>query len=134
MVCAGNPLEYCGAGNRLELYSTNNTTVPVVPAQPATVVAGGVGWKFKNCYTEGTAGRALGGGSYAADDVTLESCAAYCASFAFFGTEYGRECYCGNSLGTGSVVAGAGECSMPCAGDGSELCGAGSRLSVYSKQ
>lgn len=147
MVCSGNPLEYCGAGNRLELYINNSTatgtvTGPAVtttaastgPTQPATVAVSGVTWKWKSCYTEATTGRALSSTTYAGDAVTLESCATFCSGYAYFGTEYGRECYCGNSFAAGSVATAAGECSMKCAGDANEFCGAGSRLSVYAKQ
>jgi hypothetical protein len=142
MVCTGNPLEYCGAGNRLELYinnSTGTTTTtatppPAGPTQPATVTASGTTWKWMNCYTEATTGRALSSTSYAADTVTLESCATFCSAYAYFGTEYARECYCGNSFAAGSVVAAATDCSFKCAGNATEYCGAGSRLSVYAKQ
>jgi len=41
--------------------------------------------------------------------------------------------YCGNSFSAGSVVAAAADCSFPCAGNAAELCGAGNRLSVYTK-
>lgn len=149
MVCTGNPLEYCGAGNRLELYINNTTgtatasgasatttatSPPTGPTQPATVSAAGTTWKWTDCYTEATTGRALSSTSYAADTVTLESCATFCSAYAYFGTEYGRECYCGNSFAAGSVVAPAADCSFKCAGNANEYCGAGSRLSVYVKQ
>lgn len=65
--------------------------------------------------------------------MTLESCASDCAGFTYFGTEYGRECYCGNAFGAGSVVAPAADCSFACAGNSAEKCGAGNRLSVYKK-
>lgn len=152
MVCTGNPLEFCGAGNRLELYVNNSTGTATSssssstaastataaqqagPTQPATVSASGTTWKFRSCYTEATTGRALSGTSYAADTVTLESCATFCSAYAYFGTEYARECYCGNDFGAGAVVAPAGDCSFGCAGNAGEYCGAGSRLSAYARQ
>jgi hypothetical protein len=64
--------------------------------------------------------------------MTLESCAAFCSGFTYFGTEYGRECYCGNVLKQGAAKAtNQDDCSFPCAGDGTEYCGAGSRLELY---
>jgi hypothetical protein len=85
------------------------------------------------------------------DSMTLESCAADCTGYAYctytpvpalvflpklihpqVGTEYGRECYCGNSFATGSQPVPQDECTFPCAGNGAEVCGAGLRLSVYS--
>lgn len=64
--------------------------------------------------------------------MTLESCAAFCSGYTYFGVEYARECYCGNSFGAGSVVAPATDCNFPCAGNSTEYCGAGNRLSVYA--
>ena len=82
------------------------------------------------------------------DTMTLQSCASDCAGYAFcpylpplpflfkltnpVGTEYGRECYCGNSFATGSVSAPQGDCYFPCAGNSAEICGAGVHLSVYA--
>jgi hypothetical protein len=140
MPCSGNSLQYCGAGNRLELYvnnSTSTTPSPPTPSQKA-VVSGtaGVSWAFRSCYTEATSSRALAGASYADDEMTLESCASFCSdnSWGYFGTEYGRECYCGNGFAAGSVATDEKECGMGCAGDGGEVCGAGGRLSVYARQ
>ena len=41
--------------------------------------------------------------------------------------------YCGNTLATGSTMAAAGDCSFACAGDATEHCGAGNRLSVWKR-
>jgi hypothetical protein len=41
--------------------------------------------------------------------------------------------YCGNSFSAGSVVAAQSDCSFACAGNPKEICGAGNRLSVYTK-
>jgi hypothetical protein len=135
MVCGGDPTEFCGAGNRLELYSTTATrTTSATPTPTASLARKPtVGdYTFVGCQTEGTAGRALSGKeAYADDAMTLELCAAYCAGFTYFGTEYGRECYCGNSLNAGSVSAPVTECSMTCGGDPYEYCGAGNRLELY---
>lgn len=80
--------------------------------------------------------RALTGASFAYDTMTLESCAANCTAagnFAYFGVEYARECYCGNSLAASSSEAPDSECNMLCAGDATEYCGAGNRLELYAK-
>jgi hypothetical protein len=41
--------------------------------------------------------------------------------------------YCGNSFSAGSVVVANSDCSFLCAGDITQHCGAGNRLSVYGK-
>ncbi len=65
--------------------------------------------------------------------MTLEACQAFCSAYQYFGVEYSRECYCGDSFNTGSVAAPATDCSMTCMGAPFEYCGAGDRLSVYAR-
>lgn len=50
------------------------------------------GWTYFGCQTEGTNARALSLKATAYDTMTLQSCAADCAGYTYFGTEYGREC------------------------------------------
>jgi hypothetical protein len=118
-------LEICGAGLRLSTYALTNPTAG--PSNPPTVGA----YHYFGCQTEGTYSRALSEYATAYDTMTLESCAADCAGYTYFGTEYGRECYCGDYFNAGSVPAPAGECDFMCAGDSMEYCGAGLRLTVY---
>jgi hypothetical protein len=50
------------------------------------------------------------------------------------GTEYARECYCGNSFAPGAVPAPEADCQNTdflCMGDDEEFCGGSSILSVY---
>ena len=63
--------------------------------------------------------------------MTLEMCAADCQGFTYWGVEYGGECYCGNALQAGSVVAADSDCSFTCPGNAYEYCGAGNRLDLY---
>lgn len=88
------------------------------------------------CETEATNVRALKLFTYADDGMTLETCRAFCEDndTIFFGVEYGRECYCGNQLEKGSVDAPSTDCSMLCAGNSTNFCGNGNRLSVYIKE
>jgi hypothetical protein len=65
--------------------------------------------------------------------MTVEICASFCLpTYTLFGLEYGGECWCGDSFGTGAVAAPQTDCSFPCGGNASETCGAGNRLSVYT--
>jgi iron transport multicopper oxidase len=55
-------------------------------------------------------------------------CYTQCVGYAWFGVEYRRECYCGNSLGAGSAVSTSGNtCSLTCLGDASEFVSENSR-------
>lgn len=47
------------------------------------------------------------------------------------GTEYGSECYCGNSLMGGSAPVADGRCSMTCGGSPATICGGPNGLSLY---
>ncbi|KAF8606042.1 WSC-domain-containing protein [Ceratobasidium sp. AG-I] len=70
--------------------------------------------------------------------MTVDSCVSACATrgYALAGAEYANECYCGNAFAGGSTGGGTvppeSECNMPCAGDTTQICGAGNRLSIYT--
>ncbi|KAI1166949.1 WSC domain-containing protein [Nemania serpens] len=112
-----------------EPTTTGDAATPTGPSQPARID----NYNWYGCRTEATGTRALDEFSYADDDMTLDSCLDFCSTkgTAFFGTEYGRECYCGSTLQRGSVSAPASDCSRPCGGDPLQYCGNGNRLSVY---
>ncbi|KAI0878936.1 WSC domain-containing protein [Hypoxylon argillaceum] len=103
---------------------------PSGPSQPVSID----NYNWYGCQTEATGTRALSSFTYADDGMTLESCRDFCNAqgTTFFGTEYGRECYCGNKFQSGSVSAPASDCNQLCAGNSLEYCGAGNRLSVYA--
>ena len=105
--------------------STSGTPTPAIKE-----IVGG--YRFVHCRTEGSGARALSGASFAYDGMTLESCMTNCTGFDYWGTEYGRECYCGNSLASSSSEAPHSECDMTCSGDPTEFCGGGNRLELYS--
>ena len=163
MPCPGKTSENCGNGNRLSLYSlggknpftpvvssssssvsatstSTGSTVSSTPTGPSVVPSAG-SFGYLGCYTEGSSGRSLSGLSNPVDSstLTIAKCAAACSSYQYFGTEYSGECYCGNTIGTGSVLATGGNdptqngCSMTCNGDQSTYCGGPNRLSMYFK-
>lgn len=98
MVCSGSSVEYCGSGNRLELY-LNNSTEPGTggggsggdggePTQPEVVGA----YKTYGCVTEADQTRALTARSFVDAGMTLDRCATFCSAYTYFGVEYAREC------------------------------------------
>lgn len=91
-------------------------------------------YSYLGCYTEGTSVRALGAASTANyTTMAIETCAAFCTpTYSLFGVEYGGECWCADVFGTGAVSAPETDCSFSCAGNATEKCGAGNRLSVYT--
>jgi len=120
--------------------TTPSTNTPIIQSTAGPYL-------YYGCQTEGTDERALASVAFASDNMSLELCEANCGGYTYFGTEYGRECrffvwllfglitnslgYCGNSFSKGSIPAPNTDCSFACAGNSSEFCGAGNRLSVY---
>ncbi|KAK4119092.1 WSC-domain-containing protein [Parathielavia appendiculata] len=127
MPCGGNSGQMCGAANRLGVF--HNPSLGGNPGGSPSQVGE---FTYKSCWADSVYDRSLNGASYATDDMTLGSCAAFCTDFAFFGVEYSRECYCGNTvLG---AAADEKDCSMLCAGDSSTYCGGPGRLNLYEKE
>lgn len=144
--CGGDEGQTCGGARRLSLYRlkaaggtsttfttrTRTTTPPptgptTTPTNPPTLGD----FEYVSCWAEPPAGRALSARDTAAGTMTNEVCAAYCSEFAYFGTQWGRECFCGNEPATGSAAAPAGDCNFACAGDAAQTCGGSRRLSLY---
>ncbi|KAL5633213.1 hypothetical protein ACGC1H_003644 [Rhizoctonia solani] len=131
MHCAGDSSQTCGAGNRLSVYA-NSLITPGTAALPP-------GWSSTSkCITEASTGRALVGNSFTSQSLTLDQCVDICdqTGFQYAGAEYGAECYCSNVVSTangGGVEVAASECNMNCAGNSQQKCGAGYRITLYSK-
>ncbi|KAI4102702.1 MAG: hypothetical protein L6R37_004233 [Teloschistes peruensis] len=120
--CSGDTTQVCGAGNRMNLFKSNqqsptNATVP--------------GWTYSGCYTDSTSARVLTGKANYDGALTIEKCATLCKGFKIFGAEYATQCYCGNAFANATTKVGEGDCGYTCAGNALQLCGAGNRLSVY---
>ena len=119
--CSGDSTQTCGAGNRIEIYRNNNWT----SRTPAALEV-----PYLGCYKD-EGSRVLPNNLLAADDMTAEKCAQHCSSYAFFGVEYGRECWCSNRAPELSLAAPEADCSFPCAGNNTQICGASGRINVW---
>ncbi|KAH8893886.1 WSC-domain-containing protein [Thozetella sp. PMI_491] len=75
---------------------------------------------------------------YASDLMTNQICANYCQAngYAYAGTEFRRECWCGNSYAAtrqpGTTLASLSGCSSTCMGDTTQKCGGTDWLSLYA--
>ncbi|CAG7848507.1 WSC domain-containing protein ARB_07867 {ECO:0000305} Flags: Precursor [Serendipita indica DSM 11827] len=87
-------------------------------------------WSYQGCYADAAA-RTLTGASFTSDTMTVDACVGFCAdqNYMYAGTEYSRECFCGHAIENNAGPA--GECSMMCNGDASQVCGDGYKLSLY---
>lgn len=113
-----------------EVSTTVSETETAAPEE--TEVA--EGWTYKGCYVD-PPGRAMTGAPGSPSrDMTPEKCIATCIAngFKIAGLEYAEECFCGNALNNGAPKTAESDCNMACAGDNTQMCGAGNRLSIYS--
>jgi hypothetical protein len=139
MPCVGTPKanspfanysNTCGGSNRLTVWKNNNYTAVQNPASVGS-------FKAQGCYTEASNNvRALNQKSMTSSKMTVEMCITFCSSngYTLAGVEYSNQCYCGNSLGAGSLPASdRTTCNMLCSGNPLQFCGGPSRLNIYSK-
>ncbi|KAK3384616.1 hypothetical protein B0T24DRAFT_674362 [Lasiosphaeria ovina] len=93
-------------------------------------------WASLGCYTDHT-DRGLQAQVKVASGLSLTGslCQELCNrnGYIYAGTEYGTQCWCGNSVRTTSTKANEAACNMPCPGKTSEKCGAAWFMNLYSK-
>ncbi|KAF5389522.1 hypothetical protein D9757_004225 [Collybiopsis confluens] len=93
------------------VYSTSMSTLPA----PGS-------FKSLGCVAEGTTGarRALTGTSYTDSAMTPAICQSLCVGYKYAGTEYGSECYCGDTFtnnGASGIIVASSNCNSKCSGD-----------------
>ncbi|ETN43453.1 uncharacterized protein HMPREF1541_02612 [Cyphellophora europaea CBS 101466] len=95
------------------------------------------GWNYLGCGNDNYYNRALTKANTASDDMSNEKCATFCEGkgHSIAGTQYGRECYCDDTLRDDAApVPGVnGLCKMPCSGAADEMCGGYGTLSLFQK-
>ncbi|KAI0015732.1 WSC-domain-containing protein [Xylariomycetidae sp. FL0641] len=106
MQCAGNKTEWCGAPGLLGVWRDAGAAAPPPLVPGSSTTADGAA-TYAGCFGDPANGaRALAGDRTADANMTNEACVGYCKArgFALAGTEYGRECYCGNT-NNGTLLA-----------------------------
>ncbi|KAI0203467.1 WSC domain-containing protein [Astrocystis sublimbata] len=126
--CPGNSTQRCGTNHRVSIWGTS-APVQVIPARAPPTVGD---YQYAGCYLDSNPSRALASKQTASSDMTNGACATFCSGYKYFATEYSSECYCGDIVAPGNTKAASADCSMVCAGDDSQLCGAGNRLTLYA--
>jgi hypothetical protein len=81
MPCNGNASEFCGAGNRLDLYAAGSTTPSVKTA--SSTPAPPPGWFSLGCYNDSSAARSLSKPTYIQVPMTVEACTSACAKAGY---------------------------------------------------
>lgn len=122
--CPGASDEACGAGFRLNVFYNNLlNTAQVNPGPPGTSRVG--------CFTDDVYARALSTFQASEDGMTVARCTSSCKAtgYTLAGVEFGRECFCGNSVDNNATTTDEG-CDMVCTGDNAEFCGGADRLDL----
>lgn len=113
--------------------TTSSTTISSSSVAPSPSVSLPAGWQALGCTVDSASLRVLNGSYWDTSTLTPSVCAAKCKAggFAYAGLQYGRQCYCGNSL-SGTSKLGASGCSSPCAGDKTAMCGGSYRMNLMA--
>ena len=125
-----------GGGTGNPPGSPTSTTKPATPTGSGSATGLPAGWDYKGCWVDNANGRILNVQKPDSQTLTIESCVAACVASGstVAGMEFGVQCFCGNAVTNGGVLANADtECSVACAGNNKEKCGAGNRLSIYAR-
>ena len=140
MTCNGNSSQICGGPNAVSMFqSTKYVEAANKQSIAVSNSTSSASYGYKGCYTDAAVTkRTLSSYSFTNSTMTVELCLNTCFAkgWSWAGVEYASECYCGDDKGiqNGATVVADTDCSMRCAGDKTEWCGAGSRMNVYQKQ
>lgn len=113
-------------GDTTPMIPTPGSITPISPPEPDIFYAA------QGCYKEPKKGRALEH-VWVQEDMTPELCAEHAVNYAYYGVEYGIECWYGNTLRKGSTQVADDECTKPCPGDAEQTCGGGMRLNLWRR-
>ena len=135
MPCGGNSQEICGGPNLVSVYS-NATLQDYVPPGPQTTDLPG-NWVYQGCLLDDAVTRTFPYQIEFQYNNTAENCLTLCSTYGYGagGMEYGEQCFCGdaqNAIDLGRGLVPETDCSMPCSGNSSYLCGAGNRMTYYT--
>ncbi|KAJ7801074.1 WSC domain-containing protein [Mycena olivaceomarginata] len=118
----------------MAVLSFSTVLFALIPLSNPTSLPGN--WSLAGCFTDVSTARTLAATASASDNMTVETCISFCdaGGFIFAGVEFGnlRECYCDSTIQIPGARAPQSDCSQPCAGNPSELCGASGRLTVFA--
>lgn len=102
---------------------------PAQPPQQPTPTPTPATYQALGCFKD-QQNRDLSGDFMSSDRMTTQACISACADkgFAFAGTQYSEQCFCGDTYGR---YGPATNCDMACSGNASEICGGTWANSIY---
>lgn len=114
--------------------STSSTTTSS-SSTSSTTISLPTGYTPLGCYTDSSV-RTFPVLAYKNSSNTPSFCAKACTAlnYPLSGTEYGNECWCGNTLASTTLtsISTSTACTSPCAGDATQKCGGSFALSVVN--
>lgn len=80
-------------------------------------------YRYVGCFKENNPGRQLSAQLYGSDNNSIPMCIAACAAggYTYCGTQYGSECWAGNTIPVQKVAE--ADCNYPCTGAINQICG-----------
>lgn len=113
--CPGDSAQTCGGFNAIQIFST-------VPT-----------WVSLGCYSDATNARTLSKSLNIAGN-TNKKCQDACldAGYKYAGTEFGNQCFCGNTIDNAGAPIAQSTCNKACAGDSTTTCGGPNALTLFS--
>eukprot|EP00752_Nemacystus_decipiens_P007908 g7065.t1 len=138
--CSGDPRVLCGTDQMVSIYSLDGTgprpnPTPPTPTPPTPTSPSN--YELLGCSEDNVprGNRVMSLGPIElGDSMSAEMCMNHCLGlnkrYAFFGTEYGKECFCSTSL-AGDLDLEDLDCTQPCKNNGGEICGGNDAISVY---
>ncbi|CAM9848210.1 unnamed protein product, partial [Ectocarpus fasciculatus] len=104
------------------------TTAPPTTAPPVTSVVTG----YIGCYTDAIS-RIFSAPIIAdAENNSPETCMAACVGYAYYGLQYGKQCFCGTADEDYTIYGESNNCVYACPGDASSTCGGAWAMDVYA--
>nr|XP_036586242.1 wsc domain containing protein [Colletotrichum truncatum]KAF6796649.1 wsc domain containing protein [Colletotrichum truncatum] len=123
------------ANQSVEILDLKNTTPTKETSTAAAATTTWVevnDWEFIGCWMDGDE-RIFPDKNVVIKNQTNRLCAAACAGYEYFGTEFGDQCYCSKTAP--KTAAPAWNCDMHCAGaPNSEICGGYYFMSAWKRK
>jgi hypothetical protein len=127
-------LSYCVQVKSEQTSTTRSSVVTRTTTSTTTSVSATPtldSWESLGCYVDSNTlhNRTT---KVSGSQLTIEGCESSCwsDSFLYAGVKGGNECWCGSFVGNGWTED-QGDCSLPCGGDASEVCGGSSVFNVF---
>lgn len=99
-------------------------------------------YRYIGCFKENNPGRQLTSQLYGRDTnengMCIDGCSSATQNWIFAGTQYHRECWCGNKIP--ALRVGDEDCNFDCSGNGTQICGGngyfggGSYISLFADE